>query len=236
MLITTFMGWVNIHFPMGMYKPIKREGSAKPPNFYRNMLVVGSTRSLLIFTNYLILFNFDCRFLVVFLGLLALKYVAVSFTETIKSSAPIFTVFISRLLLGEKNGIFVQMSLLPIMSGLALCSAYELGFHIYGFLAALGTNVSEWYSPSSSIQLSFIVRLSTACNLFSQSYASAATRIKPRKYVTTSSPSYIPLTGSPDLLSSSFTRALHRSSCKPPSASSSWIGQLQPPPPISSCC
>lgn len=79
----------------------------------------------------------------VFLGLVALKYVAVSFTETIKSSAPIFTVFISRLLLGEKNGIYVQASLLPIMSGLALCSAYELGFHIYGFLAALGTNISE---------------------------------------------------------------------------------------------
>lgn len=35
------------------------------------------------------------------LGLVSLNYVAVSFTETIKSSAPIFTVIISRLLLGE---------------------------------------------------------------------------------------------------------------------------------------
>ena len=83
-------------------------------------------------------------FLVVFLGLVALKYVAVSFTETIKSSAPIFTVFISRMMLGEKNGIYVQLSLVPIMSGLALCSAYELGFNIQGFIAALGTNISEW--------------------------------------------------------------------------------------------
>ncbi len=84
------------------------------------------------------------RFLVVFLGLIALKYVAVSFTETVKSSAPLFTVAISRVLLGERNGIYVTGSLVPIMAGLALCSAYELSFDIYGFLAALGTNISEW--------------------------------------------------------------------------------------------
>lgn len=41
------------------------------------------------------------RFITVLLGLISLNYVAVSFTETIKSSAPIFTVFISRLLLGK---------------------------------------------------------------------------------------------------------------------------------------
>lgn len=44
MLMTTVMGFVNMYFPMGMYKPIKREGGVKPPNFYRNMIVVGSTR------------------------------------------------------------------------------------------------------------------------------------------------------------------------------------------------
>ena len=80
----------------------------------------------------------------VFLGLIALKYVAVSFTETVKSSAPLFTVFMSRFMLGEQNGAYVMGSLLPIMSGLALCSAYELSFNIEGFLAALGTNISEW--------------------------------------------------------------------------------------------
>ena len=35
------------------------------------------------------------------LGLVALNYVAVSFTETIKSSAPLFTVLISRCILGK---------------------------------------------------------------------------------------------------------------------------------------
>lgn len=37
------------------------------------------------------------------------------------------------------------MSLIPIMSGLALCSAYELSFNIKGFAAALATNLTEWY-------------------------------------------------------------------------------------------
>lgn len=41
------------------------------------------------------------RFMTVVLGLVSLNYVAVSFTETIKSSAPLFTVVISRCLLGK---------------------------------------------------------------------------------------------------------------------------------------
>ena len=35
------------------------------------------------------------------------------------------------------------------MTGLMLCSAYELSFTMIGFLAALGTNVVEWYEIRS---------------------------------------------------------------------------------------
>ncbi len=80
----------------------------------------------------------------VLLGLVALNFVEVSFTETVKSSAPAFTVVISRLLIGEVTGLFVNLSLLPVMGGLALCSANELSFNFAGFLAAIGANVSEW--------------------------------------------------------------------------------------------
>lgn len=38
------------------------------------------------------------------LGLVSLKNVAVSFAETVKSSAPIFTVIMSRMILGEHTG------------------------------------------------------------------------------------------------------------------------------------
>ncbi|CAH1774546.1 unnamed protein product [Owenia fusiformis] len=124
MVMTTCFGFIQMYLPLGMYKPIEREG--KPPHFFRNMLLVGVM-----------------RFTTVVLGLVALKFVAVSFTETVKSSAPIFTVIIARLLLRERTGFFVMGSLLPIMGGLALCSAYELSFNIKGFIAALATNLTE---------------------------------------------------------------------------------------------
>lgn len=44
------------------------------------------------------------RFATVVLGLVSLKNVAVSFAETVKSSAPIFTVIMSRMILGEYTG------------------------------------------------------------------------------------------------------------------------------------
>ena len=46
--------------------------------------------------------------------------------------------------LGDVTGPYVKMSLIPVMGGLALCSANELSFHVIGFFAALGTNISEW--------------------------------------------------------------------------------------------
>ena len=75
---------------------------------------------------------------------MALEFVEVSFTETVKSSAPIFTVLIARVLSGERTGLYTQLTLIPIMGGLALCSAFELSFNVRGFLAALGTNLTEW--------------------------------------------------------------------------------------------
>jgi len=89
--------------------------------------------------------EFCCRFFVILLGLVSFKYVAVSFVETIKSSAPLFTALISYIVLNEKNGFFVQLSLIPIMLGLVLCTAYELSFTMVGFAAAIGTNIAEWY-------------------------------------------------------------------------------------------
>ncbi|KAJ3655324.1 hypothetical protein Zmor_014459 [Zophobas morio] len=124
MLMTATCGFVQLYFPCGMYKPSQR--LSKPPGFYRHMVLVGCT-----------------RFLTVVLGLVALNYVAVSFTETIKSSAPLFTVLISRFLLGEHTGLYVNLSLLPVMSGLALCSINEISFEMKGFIAAMATNLTE---------------------------------------------------------------------------------------------
>lgn len=82
MLMTAVCGFIQMYFPCGMYQASSR--LTRPPGFYKHMTLVGCT-----------------RFMTVVLGLVSLNYVAVSFTETIKSSAPLFTVFISRYLLGN---------------------------------------------------------------------------------------------------------------------------------------
>ncbi|CAK9010631.1 unnamed protein product [Durusdinium trenchii] len=83
------------------------------------------------------------RFSTVVLGLVSLKYVAASFTETIKASAPFFTVIIAYVMLGEKTNILVVASLVPVAGGLVLVSSTELSFNIVGFAAAVATNIIE---------------------------------------------------------------------------------------------
>jgi len=77
------------------------------------------------------------------LGLVSLSYVAASFTETIKASAPLATVLFSWMILGERTSLPVLLSLFPVMGGLVLCTSSELSFHTIGFLAALFNNVLD---------------------------------------------------------------------------------------------
>ncbi|XP_030078206.1 solute carrier family 35 member E2B isoform X2 [Microcaecilia unicolor] len=124
MLMTTFIGCVKLFVPCCFYQHKAR--LSYPPNFLMTMLFVGVM-----------------RFATVVLGLVSLKNVAVSFAETVKSSAPIFTVIMSRLILGEYTGLMVNLSLIPVMGGLALCTATELSFNVLGFSAALSTNIMD---------------------------------------------------------------------------------------------
>ncbi|OQV13834.1 Solute carrier family 35 member E2B [Hypsibius exemplaris] len=126
-LITTCCSFIQLYYPCGMWK-LSKQSQPKPPKFRRTVLVVG------VF-----------RFLTIYFGLVALDYVAVSFAETVKCSAPIFTVFISWMITAEPATAQVILSLVPIMGGLALCSAHELSFNLPGFTAALITNVSECF-------------------------------------------------------------------------------------------
>ncbi|KAM6977013.1 solute carrier family 35 member E2A [Aplochiton taeniatus] len=124
MLSTTIIGCVKMYVPCYLYQHKTR--TEYPPNFLMIMLFVGLM-----------------RFSSVVLGLVSLKNVAVSFAETVKSSAPIFTVIMSRLILGEYTGLWVNLALLPVMAGLALCTATEISFNMLGFSAALSTNIMD---------------------------------------------------------------------------------------------
>ena len=46
--------------------------------------------------------------------------------------------------LGEKVGLLVMFSLIPVMAGLSLCSANEISFNVIGFVAAISNNVMDW--------------------------------------------------------------------------------------------
>lgn len=95
MLMTAICGLIQMYFPCGMYKASPR--LMRPPGFYKHMTLVGCT-----------------RFATVVLGLVSLNYVAVSFTETIKSSAPLFTVLISRYLLGKTHFFVLSVKIMMI--------------------------------------------------------------------------------------------------------------------------
>ncbi|KAM5320191.1 solute carrier family 35 member E2B isoform 2-T5 [Glossophaga mutica] len=85
MLSTTCIGCLKMFVPCRLHRHKARLSC--PPRFATTMLFVGLM-----------------RFATVVLGLVSLKNVAVSFAETVKSSAPIFTVIMSRMILGEYTG------------------------------------------------------------------------------------------------------------------------------------
>lgn len=110
------------------------------------------------------------RVTTVLLGLVSLKYVAVSFTETIKASAPFFTVIFARMMLNEHTSPQVQLTLMPVVGGLMVCSATELSFTTIGFVAAVLNNCIDCVQNVFSKRL-----LSTHYNYVNlQFYTSAA--------------------------------------------------------------
>ncbi|KAF2362638.1 Sugar phosphate transporter domain [Trinorchestia longiramus] len=124
MFVTMLCGAFQMKYPLGCYTP--GPVLPRPSNFAPRMIILGLL-----------------QLGTIFFGLVALYYVAVSFAETVKSSAPLVTVIIAWLIRGERTSVLVLLTLLPVMVGLAVCSSGELSFSLLGFLCALTTNVCE---------------------------------------------------------------------------------------------
>ncbi|KAL9233270.1 hypothetical protein vseg_008291 [Gypsophila vaccaria] len=73
----------------------------------------------------------------------SLGKVAVSFTHTIKAMEPFFTVLLSVLFLGERPSLWIVLSLVPIVGGVALASFTEASFNWIGFCSAMASNLTN---------------------------------------------------------------------------------------------
>ena len=71
------------------------------------------------------------------LGNISLRFVPVSFMQTVKSLTPVCTALLQYLVFRSKLTPQAFLALVPISGGVALASATELEFHTGGFLAAL---------------------------------------------------------------------------------------------------
>jgi len=119
MTTTAALGAVKVYMPGGAGTKLRQED----PNFWQNLFLVGFMRGA-----------------TVVLGLVGLKHLSPSFTEAIKSSAPLITVVFAWLILRERTGPMVLASLAPIMVGLLLTSTTDLSFDMVGFMGAMACN------------------------------------------------------------------------------------------------
>jgi len=73
----------------------------------------------------------------IILGNVSLRWIPVSFMQTVKSLVPAFTVLLQVTWLKQYSSKMTYLSLIPVVGGVALASFTEVNFEIIGFLAAL---------------------------------------------------------------------------------------------------
>jgi len=87
------------------------------------------------------------------LGHVSVGKVPLSFHHSIKASAPIFAVVLSRFFLNEIHETSVYISLIPIIGGVSVATATELSFEFVGFVTAF---LSTFISVCQTIYSKFL--------------------------------------------------------------------------------
>jgi len=68
---------------------------------------------------------------------ISLEFVQVSFTHTIKSLSPVFTMVLAYLVLGDTFNVYMALSVIPIVCGVLLSSSVEININMIGCGTAL---------------------------------------------------------------------------------------------------
>lgn len=84
----------------------------------------------------------------IILGNISLRWIPVSFMQTVKSLVPAFTVLLQTLLLKQYSSRLTYLSLVPVVGGVALASFTEVNFEFIGFMAALIASLTTSMSCS----------------------------------------------------------------------------------------
>jgi len=96
----------------------------------------------------------------IILGNISLRWIPVSFMQTVKSLVPAFTVALQGLFFHQYATRLTYFSLIPVVGGVALASFTEVNFQVIGFLAALVASLTtSIQSIVSSLLLTGPLRL-----------------------------------------------------------------------------
>lgn len=75
------------------------------------------------------------------MGNLSLKYIYPSFNQMLGAMSPLITVALAVVMQGKRYNTWTWLSMPVICGGLALCSAKEVNFHLFGAVCATGATV-----------------------------------------------------------------------------------------------